>query len=252
MVFRRLRFAPLFLFCYFGQAFVFFNTHGKINDPSFQRNSVLYSSSSEYCLDSWYRGYDSCRNEMCVKLNETVPLEMEGTFYRNGPGSYDAGKDKILHPFDADGMITAITFNKGNAFFRNRFVQTDARVKEGKLGRRLFRCAFSNLNGGIFSNIFKVNPKNPSNTNAVYWAGRLLSLSEAGLPYRIEADSLRTFGKYTFKGLLKKGTTLNAHPRIDSNNNHIIHFNFDLFSSTINVYEFDNAENLKNKRYIYI
>jgi hypothetical protein len=31
---------------------------------------------------------------------------------------------KIAHPFDGDGMISAITFKDGRAFFRNRFVRT--------------------------------------------------------------------------------------------------------------------------------
>jgi carotenoid cleavage dioxygenase-like enzyme len=35
------------------------------------------------------------------------------------------GSDRVLHPFDADGMVTAATFSgNGTCFFRNRFVRT--------------------------------------------------------------------------------------------------------------------------------
>ena len=50
--------------------------------------------------------------------------------YRNGLGKFEVGKDSIAHPFDADGMITAITIKNSSAIFRNRFVGTKGYLRD--------------------------------------------------------------------------------------------------------------------------
>jgi len=37
---------------------------------------------------------------------------------------------RIHHPFDGDGMISAIAFRDGRAHFRNRFVRTAAYLEQ--------------------------------------------------------------------------------------------------------------------------
>jgi len=160
------------------------------------------ASTIGYDVEAWKKGFKSCIEEICVVTNNSIPLDLCGTFFRNGPGLYEIGKDQILHPFDADGMIFAATFKEGTAVLRNRIIQTKGYVKEKKARKLLLRPSFSLLSGGFLRNIFNIKIKNTANTNIIYWADRLLALSEAGLPYRIEPDSLRTIGDYTFQGLL--------------------------------------------------
>ena len=38
----------------------------------------------------------------------TIPAELRGTLYRNGPGRLERGGQWVHHPFDGDGMITAL------------------------------------------------------------------------------------------------------------------------------------------------
>jgi all-trans-8'-apo-beta-carotenal 15,15'-oxygenase len=59
----------------------------------------------------------------------------------------------------------------------------------------------------MLRNALDLKQKNVANTNIIYWAGRLLALWEGGLPHRLEADSLRTLGTYTFKGAIPKKST---------------------------------------------
>ena len=93
-----------------------------------------------------------------------------------------------MHPFDADGLMCAITVCEGKAVFRNRFVRTKGFVRERKAGKILYRGAFgTQRSGGAFFNMFDVNIKNVANTNALYWGGRLLALWEGGLPHRLGA-----------------------------------------------------------------
>jgi carotenoid cleavage dioxygenase-like enzyme len=49
---------------------------------------------------------------MC--LGGSIPLDIEGTYFRNGHAKFEVGKvDKVMHPFDADGMISAVTIKDG-------------------------------------------------------------------------------------------------------------------------------------------
>ena len=72
---------------------------------------------------------------------------MVGTYFRNGHArfrGYD-GK-KVRHPFDADGMVAAISVDgeKGTAVVRQRYVATEGAVAErGCLGVRqaCYACA---------------------------------------------------------------------------------------------------------------
>lgn len=189
-------------------------------------NSFLFSVveneksvDTTYDLQAWKLGFSTCESETCEVLEGAMPSDLEGTYFRNGHAKYEVGKDKIIHPFDADGMIAAMTISNGKAIFRNKFVRTKGYIREKKQrnGGILFRGAFgSQRKGGMFSNIFDVKVKNVANTNVMYGGGKLLALWEGGLPYRMEPDSLRTVGEYKLKGLLKSSSRLSAHPRYDA------------------------------------
>ena len=55
----------------------------------------------------------------------TVPVELRGTFYRNGPGRIERDGHRVHHPFDGDGMIAAMRFDNGRVQLTNRFVRTE-------------------------------------------------------------------------------------------------------------------------------
>lgn len=81
--------------------------------------------------------------------------------------------------------------------------------------------------------------KNCANTHVLHWGGKLLSLFESGLPYHMEAATLRTWGPETFGGELKAGTAatlglsaldsmlgfgdaVTAHPHVDQKRNRLL------------------------------
>ena len=159
-----------------------------------------------------------------------------------------------MHPFDADGMITAIQVSNGSAFFRNRFVKTKGYTTELRTKRVSYRGIFgTQKSGGLLSNIFDVQLKNVANTNVLYWYGRLLALWEGGLPHLLEPDSLRTVGEYKFKGSLKGGDSCTAHPRFDAASGRLVTFSEkkDLIWSktSVTVREYTSNLTVANERY---
>lgn len=60
-------------------------------------------------IESWRNGYKTCKKETVEALESGIPTDLEGTYYRNGLGKFESARVPILHPFDADGMMAAVT-----------------------------------------------------------------------------------------------------------------------------------------------
>ena len=147
----------------------------------------------------------------------TVPKELNGTLYRNGPGRLERDGLSVHHPFDGDGMVTSFRFDEGSVALRNRFVRTNGWREEEQVGKYLYRGLFgSQKPGGLRCNIFDLRFKNVANTNVVLLGNELLALWEAGTPYALDPNSLETRGLTLLDGALKPGEALSAHPRFDA------------------------------------
>lgn len=60
-----------------------------------------------------------------------LPADLRGSYFRNGPAKFRVGSDQIMHPFDGDGMVAAVTFDgKGRAHFRSLRACTEERDVE--------------------------------------------------------------------------------------------------------------------------
>ena len=145
-----------------------------------------------------------------------IPPELVGTLYRNGPGRLERGGQWVHHPFDGDGMITALRFEGGKAELRNRFVRTEGWQAEEVADKFLYRGVFGTQKpGGAVANAFDLRLKNIANTHVVRLGDQLLALWEAAEPHALDPDTLETRGLSLLDGVLKKGEAFSAHPRFD-------------------------------------
>jgi all-trans-8'-apo-beta-carotenal 15,15'-oxygenase len=145
-----------------------------------------------------------------------IPAELVGTLYRNGPGRLERGGQWVHHPFDGDGMITALRFAGGKAELRNRFVRTEGWQAEELADKFLYRGVFGTQKpGGAVANAFDLRLKNIANTHVVRLGDQLLALWEAAEPHALDPDTLETRGLGLLNGVLKKGEAFSAHPRFD-------------------------------------
>jgi len=146
----------------------------------------------------------------------SIPTELVGTLYRNGPGRLERGGQWVHHPFDGDGMITALRFDAGKATLRNRFVRTEGWLAEEEAGRFVYRGVFGTQKpGGPLANAFDLRLKNIANTHVVRLGDQLLALWEAAEPHALDPETLDTRGITLLDGVLKKGEAFSAHPRFD-------------------------------------
>ncbi len=178
------------------------------------------STRPSYSYKDWLGGYRSQPLEESYWIEDiegTIPAELVGTLFRNGPGLLEIGGEPIRHPFDGDGMVSAFSFHPdGRVHFQNRFVQTQGYVEEQAQGKMLYRGVFGTQSpGGWFRHAFDLRLKNIANTNVIYWGDRLLALWEAAQPHRLDPASLATLGLDDLDGVIPAGSAFSAHPWVD-------------------------------------
>ncbi len=169
-----------------------------------------------------------------LEVRGEIPRELHGTLYRNGPNPAfppRAGMD--YHWFDGDGMIHAVSLERGQARYRNRWVRTRRFELEREAGRSLFGGltsmaqsdpeAFRALEARGLSLYERVQlAVDAGNTNVIWHAKKLLALLEVANPTELDPRTLETLGAYDYGGKLAGGMT--AHPKLDPETGELLGF----------------------------
>ncbi len=172
--------------------------------------------------EDWSSAYKNVEKELTKEslfLSKGQHIKgLNGTLLRNGPGMLERAGKWVHHPFDGDGMITAIKFEEGKPFLTNKFVKTKGYLEEEKNNKFIYRGVFGTQKaGGIINNALDLKLKNIANTHVVKLGDEILALWEAAGPHALDPNSLETIGLTTLKGVLKPNEAFSAHPKIDLN-----------------------------------
>ena len=99
-------------------------------------NRLPLGDSHPYRTGPWEpntREYDDL--EPVVK--GSIPEDLNGTYIRNTENPVREALGRY-HPFDGDGMLHSITFDRGRCEYRNRFIQTQGLKEEEQAGQPLW------------------------------------------------------------------------------------------------------------------
>lgn len=188
-----------------------------------------------------------------LEVEGTIPKEIRGTLFRNGPGLMEVYDTPLVHPIDGDGMICSLCFDDGKAHFRSRYVQTKGYQLEKRYQKMMLKGMMGTMPPVVKEeNIKDKIPnqrgfKNPSNTNVYYWGGKLLACWESGLPYSLNPTTLETIGRDDLNGTLSRAKCLAAHFRYDPAKNTLVTFSHQVNHQdygTLYIYEFDHNWNI--------
>ncbi|MBD1912778.1 MULTISPECIES: carotenoid oxygenase family protein [unclassified Leptolyngbya] len=178
-------------------------------------------------------------------LEGSIPEDLHGTLYRNGPARLERGSQRMGHWFDGDGAILAVHIGEGQATATYRYVQTAGYQAEAKADRLIFGNYGTIPSGPIWTSFGKP-PKNVANTSVMVVEGeteagnsdRLLALWEAGEPHALTLDTLITQGISPLEGL--KSKPYSAHPKRDPQTGEIYNFGVSFGKeATLNLYRSD-------------
>lgn len=152
-----------------------------------------------------------------------LPRELFGSFVRNSPNPRFQPQGNY-HWFDGDGMVTGLSFENGKASFKNRYIHTRGFELESKNQKAMWK--------GILEPLDFKNPygpiKNTSNTDLVWFSGKLLSLWWLGdKAYELKLPNLDTLGQFDFNGKLTCGMA--SHPKVDPVTKELMFFDFATF-----------------------
>jgi all-trans-8'-apo-beta-carotenal 15,15'-oxygenase len=175
---------------------------------------------------SCHGGLENLDEEHSYWIDEVegdVPTDLQGTFFRNGPGRQRIGTTAYGHWFDGDGMLCAFTFRDGRVHFKNRYVRTPKYLEETESQTIRYRGFGTQIPGGLLSNFLRL-PANPANTSLIYHGGHLLALNEGGRPWKLDPATLETVGEFTYGGALNRGNVFSAHGKVHQASGDYINF----------------------------
>lgn len=74
-------------------------------------------------------------------------LDLEGVFFRNGPGRFELGGERYHHWFDGDGFAQRWQIGQGQVSHRGKFVATQKFIDESQVGQFLYPGFGTRLRG---------------------------------------------------------------------------------------------------------
>lgn len=170
----------------------------------------------------------------------TLPPDLQGTLYRNGPGRLERGERTVGHWFDGDGGILAVRISNGAAAATYRYVKTEGYQQEEQAGTLLFGGYGMTAPGPIW-NQWRRPLKNAANTSVLALPDRLLALWEGGRPHALTLDTLATLGEVNLAAL-DDSLPFSAHPKRDPKTGMIYNFGVSIAPKPVlNVYRCDRT-----------
>jgi all-trans-8'-apo-beta-carotenal 15,15'-oxygenase len=140
-----------------------------------------------------------------------IPADLDGVFFRNGPGRFELGGERYHHWFDGDGYAQRWQISQGKVSHRGAFVATQKFIDESEAGQFLYPAFGTQITRrGIRGN----DTMNAANTNLLPFGGRLYALWEGGSATELDPRTLATVGIRTWRDDLKS-MPFSAHPKID-------------------------------------
>lgn len=140
-----------------------------------------------------------------------IPADLNGVFYRNGPGRFDLGGERLHHWFDGDGFAQRWQVSGGKVSHRGKFVRTHRFVEESAAGQFLYPSFGTHVSRRDMKSNDSVNA---ANTNLLPFNGHVYALWEGGSATEVDPVSLDTVGIKTWSPELK-GMPFSAHPKIE-------------------------------------
>ncbi len=152
-----------------------------------------------------------------------VPENLDGIYLRNTENPlFDA--IGVYHPFDGDGMIHSMSFQRGKVKYCNRFVRTEGFLAEQEAGRSLWAGIAAHPKQSKREGWgARGRMKDASSTDVVVHAGEVLStFYMCGEGYLLDPDSLETRGKASWG----PSQGVSAHPKVDLATGEMLFFNY--------------------------
>uniref|UniRef100_A0A1I8QDQ2 Carotenoid isomerooxygenase n=1 Tax=Stomoxys calcitrans TaxID=35570 RepID=A0A1I8QDQ2_STOCA len=173
----------------------------------------------------WLR---SCEKEITEPLEGhvigTIPVWLNGSLLRNGPGSWKVGDMTFQHLFDCSALLHRFAIHNGSVTYQNRFVQTET-LKKNNAAQRIVVTEFGTAAvpdpcHSIFDRVsamFRPESASDNSMISIYPIGdELYTFAETPFVHRINPRTLATEARICvsdYTGVIHH----TSHPHVLSN-----------------------------------
>ena len=157
----------------------------------------------------------------------SIPEDLNGTYIRNTENPVREALGRY-HPFDGDGMLHSITFDRGRCEYRNRFIQTQGLIEEEQAGQPLWAGLRERPDMSLKQGWgARTNLKDSSSTDVVIHGGvAATSFYQCGEIYEHDPRTLEPLGKANWLKGLPNDWGVSAHTKVDESNGEMLFFNY--------------------------
>jgi carotenoid cleavage dioxygenase len=191
-----------------------FNSRLPENDVHPYRTGAWQPQSTEYTASE-------------MPVTGVIPKDLNGVYLRNTENPLHDSLERY-HPFDGDGMIHMMSFEDGDAQYRNRFVRTQGLATEIAAGSAQWAGLAEQPSRSPRTDGWgaRTRMKDASSTDVVVHAGvALSSFYQCGDLYRLDPRTLEDLGRETWSGKFPT-QGVSAHPKVDERTGELLFFNY--------------------------
>ncbi|CAL1598045.1 unnamed protein product [Knipowitschia caucasica] len=157
-----------------------------------------------------------------------IPLWLEGTLIRNGPGLFSVGDSRYNHWFDGMSLIHSFTFKNGEVSYRSKFLKSDTykrnikaeRIVVSEFGTMVYPDPCKNIFSRFFTHLSNVIPDFTDNNlvNIIQYGADVYAASEINYINKIDPSTLETIGRTNYRNHIALNLAT-AHPHYDQEGN---------------------------------
>ncbi|WP_422363498.1 carotenoid oxygenase family protein [Pyruvatibacter mobilis] len=146
------------------------------------------------------------------EIEGTLPADLSGVLYRNGPGLFERDGYHKQHLLDGDGLVQRLSIRNGRAHYRNAFVQTPRFVAEQAAGRYKHASWTTRRPGGMLSNLMGGGIESQAGVTVYPVHGKIAARDESGHTFFVDPRTLATTGQQKVSSL---SGGYKAHAKLD-------------------------------------
>lgn len=126
------------------------------------------------------------------EIEGTLPADMSGTLYRNGPGLFERNGYRKQHLLDGDGLVQRLAIRDGKAHYSNAFVDTPKLQAEEEAGKYLHATWTTRRPGGVLSNLMGGDISSQAGVTVYPVNGKIAARDEGGATFLLDPETLET------------------------------------------------------------
>lgn len=161
------------------------------------------------------------------EIRGTIPEDLKGIYIRNTENPVHEALGRY-HPFDGDGMLHSIAFDRGGCEYRNRFVRTKGFKEENEAGQALWAGLREKPNMSLREGWgARTRLKDSSSTDVVIHGGvAATSFYQCGEIYEHDPRTLSPLGTAPWLDQVTSGWGVSAHTKVDEATGEMLFFNY--------------------------